>query len=43
MTKKNELSESKIKTQIEVMLPVDMRDHAFKALEHCKTVRKYYR
>lgn len=41
MTKKNELSLQKALSQVDIMLPVDMREPARAAIEQCKDVRKY--
>lgn len=40
LTKKKELSEPKIKKQIETQLPSNLRDLALGALEACKDIRK---
>lgn len=41
MTKKNEISYQKTATQIDLMLPADLKEFALKALDLCKDVRKY--
>lgn len=40
MTKKKDFNEAKIKTQVDLMLPAEMKEHALKAWEACKGVRK---
>lgn len=42
LTKKKELSEQKIKKQIETQLPAQLRTLALGALDACKDVRKYF-
>lgn len=40
MTKKNEISEAKIKTQIDVLLPPERKQGAISAFEACKQTRE---
>lgn len=42
LTKKNEVSETKVRKQIETQLPVHLRQLALGALDACKDVRKYF-
>ncbi|XP_031628177.1 general odorant-binding protein 72-like [Contarinia nasturtii] len=43
LTKKNELSEQKVKKQILTQLPVNLRELALGALEACKDIQKGYK
>lgn len=41
VTKKKEISLEKTINQMEVMLPLDMKDKAVEAIRACKDVRKF--
>ncbi|XP_055321035.1 general odorant-binding protein lush-like [Sitodiplosis mosellana] len=43
LTKKKELSEPKVRKQIETQLPANLRELALGALEKCKDVQKGYK
>lgn len=43
MTKKNEISAQKTLSQIESVLPVEVKEHSLKVFEACKDVQKNYK
>ncbi|XP_055321034.1 general odorant-binding protein lush-like [Sitodiplosis mosellana] len=43
LTKKNDISEAKVRKQIETTLPVNLRAFALGALDACKDVQKNYK